>query len=149
MGGDTLRLARVHLRSTGDPALKTKPVLHLPIDLSGIEVVSAAKGEAITQQKVAVGAVQRIEGEGPSFAETLAEREVEGRVLREPCRSAIIREAGSIVEVSTCPTAPGKIHISARAERVLLVVVQKESIRRRGEVGQPTGHSTPPLRPLV
>lgn len=61
-----------------NPELKMKTVAHLAVDLPPVDIVSSPEGVAGIQQIAAVPNVHGIGRNGPAFAESLAEGQIEG-----------------------------------------------------------------------
>jgi hypothetical protein len=86
-----------------------------------------------------IGDVQRRQRQRQGLAERMANRDIERRVRRESRRAAVIRESGAVVHVDGTEDVAGQLHIDSTAERVALVVIERE----RGAAGEKS--VSPPL----
>ena len=77
-------------------------VAQLDENFARIQVMGAAEGEAVIEQDAAAGDVDPLQVDRESFAETLAERKVEGGVRLEMIAGDIrvaVGEARSVIDV--------------------------------------------------
>ena len=105
--------------------------------------MEAAEGEAIVILHAAVGDVQRVQRGRDSFAEILAEREIERGVLGQIVAGIrLVRkgvaESRTVIDVRGNIGTPGKRDVAADVERVPLVMVERVLNRREREIGETT-----------
>src|ERR1035441_1961287 len=108
------------------PCLIMKPVPDLPIVLARGEIVRSAESQAVVQQESPVGSLERRNGNPPALAVALPQRKIDGDVTGETRGTAVVRKAGSVVQVSRDPAPVRQIHVSTHAQGMPLIVVQQE-----------------------
>src|SRR5437870_9557822 len=105
----------------------SKPIPHLNEYLAWIDEMRPAKGLAVVEQDPPVRRVDRGERRGPGLAKALAQRKIHGGAPRKVRRAVLDGKARSVSYISGCPRSPRQICLEARAERVPLVVVEREA----------------------
>src|ERR1700683_1840286 len=99
------------------------------VDFARVVPVISAEDEARVIFAAAVGDIQCGEGCGKTFAEILADREIESCVLRQIIAwvgraGESIAEAGTVVDVGGDIRVPRESDVTAYVERVALVVIE-------------------------
>ena len=128
---------------------EVESVAHFTINLARFEIVSAAEGKTVIQQEAPVSHINALDRNRPTLPKVLSHRQVEGGMLRQTGGSAVVGEPRSIVVISANPRAPRQVHVSTGTQRMLLVVIQQEKIRRWSEQGEPAGSYPPSLSTLT
>src|SRR2546429_6890779 len=119
-----------------------EPVTQLHINLPRIRIVRPAESLTVIQQKPPVGHVERMDGEGPVFSEGLAQGDVDCFGARQVCGALAVQESGTIADIPSRIAMPGEQNIESNIECMALIVVQKEVVAARREIGQSTADST-------
>ena len=104
---------------------------------------------ALSSRNRGIGQIHGLQGDQPVFAEAFTDRNVESRMTRQMIRPVAIEKARAVADVCRNVAACRQIDRKAGAQRVALVVIEEEEIRRRREVGQPTGYRALAFRVLV
>ncbi len=112
-----------------------KPVAKLDVDFSRIVVVKSSERQAVVNQQVAIGDVERVQRNGKSLAEVLSEREINLRVAGQVSAGMLrigrtIREARAVVDIRRNVTLPRKLRVEADVERIALVMIERGIARR-------------------
>ena len=99
-----------------------------------------SKGVAVVEHVMVVADVERAEAQVPFLSERFADGDIHRRVRGQVSGAIAIEKSGTVVHVHGGPTAPRKLEVRSRTERIALVVIEEEiSLLRRREVGEPTG----------
>src|ERR1700687_3699556 len=116
-------------------SLVVEAVAHLAVYLEGIVEVHAAKGEAVVDQQVAVGDVQRTQRRGESFSKRLAHGKIERSVRRQIIgRRISVLEAGTVVHISGQVCRSRQLDVKADVQRVPLVVIERKVVGPRRKI---------------
>src|SRR5437879_162159 len=128
----------------------SKAVPHLNEYLPRIDEMRSAKGLTIVEQDPPVRRVDRGERRRPSLAKALAHGQIHRGASRKVRRAVLDGKARSVSYICGCPRSPRQVRLEARAERVPLVVVEREAtLRRRCKIGKAAADSALSLHVLI
>src|SRR6185437_2079978 len=132
------------------PASIMESPRNLAADLARIVEMRSAERVAVVEQVACVRGVQRTEFQRQILAELFRHREIEFCMARQMRRAVPVKKSRSVTHIGGDPGAPRQSHVEASAERVALVVVEKEIAKWWGcEIGETAGDSALALRVLV
>ena len=108
-----------------------KSVANLAVDLSRINIVSAAKRFAVVQQKSPVGDVQSMHRNRPFLSKGLTKSYIEELVPRQVFGAFSVEKTRTIVITARGETVFRKQAIESNIQSVALVVIEEEVSGRR------------------